>query len=199
MTPHRTNSIETRDVRFPLDQGAGSDAVHSGAEYALATTRLGSDNKIFGTGIVLTLGLGNQLVFEAIELLGRELIGREIEELMSHFGTVAQKLAQHPQLRWLGPHKGVVHLAQASLTNACFDLWAKSRGVPLWRLLLDLDPARIVDLLDLSYLEEVLTRDEAETMLLNEAGSRPDRENILRSGYPGYDTSWVDSSTKTSK
>jgi L-fuconate dehydratase len=92
-----------------------------------------------------------------------------------------------------------VHLAQASLTNACFDLWAKSRGVPLWRLLLDLDPARIVDLLDLSYLEEVLTRDEAETMLLNEAGSRPDRENILRSGYPGYDTSWVDSSTKTSK
>jgi len=189
MAPHRINSIETRDVRFALDQGAGSDAVHSGAEYAFATTLLGSDNKVFGTGIVLTLGLGNQLVCEAIELLGRELIGREIEELMSHFGTVAQKLAQHPQLRWLGPHKGVVHLALASLTNACFDLWAKSRGGPLWRLLLDLDPARIVDLLDLSYLEEVLTRDEAETMLLSEAGSRPVRESILRSGYPGYDTS----------
>jgi L-fuconate dehydratase len=189
MTPHRITSLETRDVRFPLDQGAGSDAVHSGAEYAFATTLLGSGNKMFGTGIVLTLGLGNQLVCEAIEWLGKGLVGREIEDLMSDFGAAAQKLAQHPQLRWLGPHKGVVHLALASITNACFDLWAKSRGVPLWRLLLDLDPARIVDLLDLSYLEDVLTRDEAETMFRNQARSRRERESILRSGYPGYDTS----------
>ena len=135
------------------------------------------------------MALGNQLVCEAIEWLGKELIGREIEELMSDFGTIAQKLAQHPQLRWLGPHKGVVHLALASLTNACFDLWAKSRGVPLWRLLLDLDVQKIVDLLDLSYLEDVLTREEAETMLRNQASSRRERESILRSGYPGYDTS----------
>src|SRR5262249_44646957 len=93
------------------------------------------------------------------------------------------------QLRWLGPHKGVVHLALASLTNACFDLWAKSRGIPLWRLLLDLDAKRVVDLLDLSYLEEVLTRDEAEGMLHSHAISRQDREGILPSGYPGYDAS----------
>jgi L-fuconate dehydratase len=189
MTQHRIASLETRDVRFPLEPGAGSDAVHSGAEYAFATTLLGSDNNIFGTGIVLTLGLGNQLVCQAIEWLGKELIGWEIEELMSQFGTVAQKLAQHPQLRWLGPHKGVVHLALASLTNACFDLWAKSRGVPLWRLLLDLDAGKIVDLLDLSYLEGVLERDEAEAMVRNQVGSRRGREGILRSGYPGYDTS----------
>ena len=189
MTSHKITSLETRDVRFPLEAGAGSDAVHSGAEYAFATTLLGSDEKIFGTGIVLTLGLGNELVCEAIEWLGEELVGREIEELMADFGTVAQKLAQHPQLRWLGPHKGVVHLALASLTNACFDLWAKSRGVPLWRLLLDLDAVKIVDLLDLSYLEDVLTRDEAEAMLRKQASSRRTREGILRSGYPGYDTS----------
>jgi len=189
MTQFRISSLETRDVRFPLEQGAGSDAVHSGAEYAFATTLLGSQEKVFGSGIVLTLGLGNQLVCEAIEWLGKELIGREIEELMSDFGAIAQKLAQHPQLRWLGPHKGVVHLALASLTNACFDLWAKSRGVPLWRLLLDLDVQKIVDLLDLSYLEDVLTREEAETMLRNQASSRRERESILRRGYPGYDTS----------
>jgi len=189
MTDHRITSLETRDVRFPLEQGAGSDAVHSGAEYAFATTLLRSAEKIFGTGIVLTLGLGNQLVCEAIECLGKELIGREIEELMANFGAVAQKLAQHPQLRWLGPHKGVVHLALASLTNACFDLWAKSRGVPLWRLLLDLDARKIVDLLDLSYLEDILTRDEAEATLRNHVSSRREREGILRSGYPGYDTS----------
>jgi len=189
MTNHRITSLETRDVRFPLEQGAGSDAVHSGAEYAFATSLLGSDEKIFGTGIVLTLGLGNQLVCEAIEYLGKELIGREIEELMANFGAVAQKLAQHPQLRWLGPHKGVVHLALASLTNACFDLWAKSRGVPLWRLLLDLDARKIVDLLDLSYLEDILTRDEAEATVRSHVSSRREREGILRSGYPGYDTS----------
>jgi len=189
MTHHKITSLATRDVRFPLEAGAGSDAVHSGGEYAFATTLLGSDAKIFGTGIVLTLGLGNQLVCEAIEWLGEELAGRDIEELMADFGTVAQKLAQHPQLRWLGPHKGVVHLALASLTNACFDLWAKSREVPLWRLLLDLDAGKIVDLLDLSYLEDVLTREEAEAMLRKQASSRREREGILRSGYPGYDTS----------
>jgi L-fuconate dehydratase len=188
--PHqRITSLETRDVSFPLEQGAGSDAVHSGAEYAFATTLLACDGKVFGTGIVLTLGLGNQLVCEAIEHLGQELIGREIEELMADFGTVAQKLAQHPQLRWLGPEKGVVQLALASITNACFDLWAKSRGVPLWRLLLDLDARKIVDLLDLSYLEDVLTRDEVEAILRKHTSSRREREGILRRGYPGYDTS----------
>ncbi|MFZ0758667.1 MAG: enolase C-terminal domain-like protein [Candidatus Sulfotelmatobacter sp.] len=189
MTQHRITSLETRDVRFPLEQGAGSDAVHSGAEYAFATTLLGSDQKLFGTGIVLTLGLGNQLVCEAIAWLGKELIGHDIEELMADFGAVSGKLAQHPQLRWLGPQKGVVHLALASLTNACFDLWAKNRGVPLWQLLLDLEAKKIVDLLDLSYLEDVLTGDEAEAILREHASSRRERESILRSGYPGYDTS----------
>jgi L-fuconate dehydratase len=189
MTQHRITSLQTRDVRFPLEQGAGSDAVHAGAEYAFATTLLGSDGKLFGTGIVLTLGMGNQLVCEAIEWLGKELIGREIEELMANFGEVSRKLAQHPQLRWLGPHKGAVHLALASLTNACFDLWAKSREVPLWRLLLDLDVDKVVDLLDLTYLEDVLTRAEAEAILSSEKGSRPTRNEILLKGYPGYDTS----------
>src|SRR5258708_2195797 len=189
MTNHRITSLETRDVRFPLEQGAGSDAVHSGAEYAFATTLLRSAEKIFGTGIVLTLGLGNQLVCEAIECLGKELIGREIEELMANFGAVAQKIAQHPQLPWFGPHKGVGPPALALLTNSFFDLWAKSRGVPLWRLLLDLDARKIVDLLDLSYLEDVLTRNEAEAILRKHTSSRREREGTLHSGYPGYDPS----------
>jgi L-fuconate dehydratase len=189
MSQFRITALETRDVRFPLEQGAGSDAVHSGAEYAFATTLLACDKKLFGTGIVLTLGTGNELVCQAIELLGKELVGREIDELMAEFGVVAQRLAQHPQLRWLGPHKGVVHLALASLTNACFDLWAKSRHVPLWRLLLDLGPQEIIDLLDLSYLEDVLTRNEAETILREHMGSRHKRQGILDTGYPGYDTS----------
>src|SRR5438128_10401700 len=189
MSQFRISALETRDVRFPLEQGAGSDAVHSGAEYAFATTLLACDKKLFGTGIVLTLGTGNELVCQAIELLGKELVGREIDELMAEFGVVAQRMAQHPQLRCLGPQKGVVHLALASLTNACFDLWAKARGVPLWRLLLDLKPRQLVNLLDLSYLEDVLTKDEALAIFQGHVSDRSKREEILQRGYPGYDTS----------
>ncbi|MGA8528181.1 MAG: enolase C-terminal domain-like protein, partial [Acidobacteriaceae bacterium] len=98
-------------------------------------------------------------------------------------------LADNPAMRWLGPHKGVVHLALASITNACFDLWAKSRGVPLWKLLLDLTPEQLVALLDLSYLEEHLSEKGAVDLLRREWSGRPERQNILQTGYPGYDTS----------
>jgi L-fuconate dehydratase len=92
-------------------------------------------------------------------------------------------------MRWLGPHKGVVHLALASLTNACFDLWAKARGVPLWRLLLDLSPEQVVAVLDLSYVDDVLSRDDAMQILCAARRERGPREAILSSGCPGYDTS----------
>ena len=189
MTPQRIVSLESRDARFPLENGAGSDAVHSGSEYAFATTILATGNGTFGTGIALTLGQGNQLVCQAAEMLGASLVGREIEELMANFGEVSRQLAEHPQLRWLGPHKGVVHLALASLTNACFDLWAKARGLPLWRLLLDLTPQQVVDLLDLSYLEHVLPPPEALKILQNHSQDRFAREAVLQEGYTGYDTS----------
>src|SRR5216684_2369737 len=84
-----------------------------------------------------------------------------IEELMSGFWSMSRGLADDPSFRWLGPHKGVVHLALASITNACFDLWAKSRGVPLWKLLLDLTPEELVRVLDLTYLEEILSKEKA--------------------------------------
>jgi len=134
--------------------------------------------------------------------LAQGLVGQGIEELMADFGAVSQRLAQHPQLRWLGPQKGVIHLALASLTNACFDLWAKAHGVPLWRLLLDLSPQELVKLLDLSYLEDVLTREEATAILHSHLSGRGEREQIVRRGYPGYDTSvgWLqyeDSQIKT--
>src|SRR5438093_8422813 len=182
MHDQRITAVETRDVRLPLLEGAGSDAIHSGSEYAFATTLITTEARNFGTGIVLTLGNGNQLVCRAIEMLAQKLIGRDVEELMSNFGEYSRQLADDPQLRWLGPHKGVVHLALASLTNASFDLWAKMRGVPLWRLLLDLSPQEIIDLLDLSYLEDVLTRNEAETILREHMGSRRKRQGILDTG-----------------
>ncbi|MEO8394518.1 MAG: enolase C-terminal domain-like protein, partial [Chloroflexota bacterium] len=182
-------SIGTRDARFPLHDGAGADAVHSNPVYAYAVTLLQTDSPHRGVGLAFTLGAGNDLVCEAIRLLAAPLVGREIEDLMSDFGRTFRAFADHPQLRWLGPHKGVVHLALASIVNACFDLWAKSRGVPLWKLLLDLSPEQIVATLDLSYLEEELTADDALAILRDAQATRPERESVLRDGYPGYDTS----------
>jgi L-fuconate dehydratase len=182
--------ITVFDVRYRLPAGAGSDAVHLEPEYCLAVTQLSSsDAKICGTGFALTLGEGNKLVCEAIEMLARPLKGKPIDELMADFGRTARELADDPMLRWLGPHKGVVHLALASITNACFDLWAKSRGIPLWQLLLDLAPEQLVALLDLSYLEDLLDQEAAVEMLRQELPRRAERAAILQQGYPGYDTS----------
>jgi L-fuconate dehydratase len=182
-------TISAEDRRFKLEAGAGSDAVHSNPVYSFAVTHLMLDAALTGTGIVLTMGRGNELVCGAIELLGSRLAGRDIEELMSEFGRTFRLLADDAQLRWLGPHKGVVHLALASITNACFDAWAKARQVPLWKLLLSLSPAEIVPLLDLSYLEEVLDTSSATELLAAHMPSRSDREGVLSTGYPGYDTS----------
>ena len=190
MAFYSIDRITISDVRYPLPPGAGSDAVHTDPEYCLAVTQLhAGGGKISGTGFALTLGEGNKLVCEAIEMLARPLKGKPIDELMADFGRTARQLANDPMLRWLGPHKGVVHLALASITNACFDLWAKSRGLPLWKLLLDLTPEQLVASLDLSYLDELLDEGAAIEMLRQKLPARAERSAILRQGYPGYDTS----------
>jgi len=189
MPSYVVNKIATYDARFSLPAGAGSDSLHTNPEYCFAVALVETEGGLCGTGIALTLGDGNRLVCEAIELLAKPILGMAIEELMSGFGRMSQRLADDPSFRWLGPHKGVVHLALASITNACFDLWAKSRGVPLWKLLLDLTPEEVVRLLDLSYLEEVLSEQDALELLRDKLSSRPNREPILQRGYPGYDTS----------
>ena len=183
------HSIRTVDARFELPAGAGTDSVHTKSEYCMAVTQLGGERQLTGSGIALTLGDGNRLVCEAIALLARPLMGREINEVMADFGSFSRQLADDPSLRWLGPHKGVVHLALASLTNACFDLWAKSRGVPLWKLLLDLTPEEVVATLDLSYVEDALSANDALSILRTNQDTRNTREPILQKGYPGYDTS----------
>jgi len=182
-------SITAADARFPLPEGAGSDAVHSSPVYAMALTHLHTEDNMTGTGLTLTLGDGNRLVCEAIRMLAPPILGKPIEEVMAGFGKVARGMANDSALRWLGPHKGVVHLALASITNACWDLWAKSRGVPLWWLLLDLSDDALMATLDLSYLEDVLSHDEAVILLRSERPTRQARQAILQSGYPGYDTS----------
>ncbi|MEM6884791.1 MAG: enolase C-terminal domain-like protein [Verrucomicrobiota bacterium] len=177
------------DRRFTLSDGAGSDAIHRDPIYSYAVCSLETDNGLTGTGIALHLGTGNELICQAIDYFTRDLVGHDIEELMSHWGETVRQLSNHSHLRWLGPHKGVVGLALASVSNACFDLWAKSRGVPCWKLLLDLEPEAFVNVLDMSYLEDVITRADAIEMLKQAQETRHERECIIAQGYPGYDTS----------
>ncbi|MDE1177517.1 MAG: enolase C-terminal domain-like protein [Edaphobacter sp.] len=181
-------AISSADLRYSLPHGAGSDAVHVDPQYCLAVTRIRC-GKLCGTGFALTLGYGNKLVCEAIDMLSAQLVGKDLEELMSKFGEVTRAMADDPVLRWLGPHKGVVHLALASIVNACFDLWALSRDLPLWKLLLELSPEQIANLLDLSYIEDVIDRQEAIDLLQSNVTGRGLRSSIIARGYPGYDTS----------
>ncbi|MCA8974937.1 MAG: mandelate racemase [Planctomycetes bacterium] len=188
--------VTTHDIRFPLPGGSGTDAVHGDPEYSYAVTCLRTADHV-GHGSAFTLGNGNDVVVSLAQRLGDRLLaiaGTDIESMMARFGEVQRQLADDSQLRWLGPHKGAVHLALASVTNATFDLWAKSRGVPLWRLLLDLDDLALVDLCDLSWIEDDLDRDAALLLLERERPLRPARTAILDTGYPGYDTSvgWFD-------
>jgi len=182
-------SVQVVDARYPLPPGAGSDAVHTDPVYAMALTHLKTDCNLTGVGLAFTLGEGNRLVCDAVQILSQRLVGMSIDAVMADLGRLMSELANDPAMRWLGPHKGVVHLALASINNACWDLWAKSHGVPLWKLLLDLSEEELISTLDLSYLEDDLTASEAIQILHNERSTRVDRESVLKSGYPGYDTS----------
>ena len=181
--------ISTRDARFPIGHGHGSDAIHKDPIYSYAVTQLHDDRGRTGTGLAFTLGEGNQLVCEAANFYAQRLAGKSIEEIMSDFGALQRALADEQQFRWLGPHKGVVQLALASVTNACWDLWAKTRGVPLWKLLLDLSPEQAIATLDFSYLEDELTAKTALGIVRDHQATRAQREGVLKAGYPGYDTS----------
>jgi L-fuconate dehydratase len=181
--------INVQDTRFQLEKGAGSDAIHQDPVYSYAVTNLIDDSGIIGTGFAFTLGEGNDLVCQAADFYAKQLVGKDIEEVMDSFGILFNQLSNEQQFRWLGPHKGVVHLGLASVTNACYDLWAKKRGVPLWKLLIDLTPEQIVNTLDLSYLEDELTKEAALQLLQAQWSTKQERMAVLDSGYPGYDTS----------
>ena len=182
-------SISTHDARFPIGHGHGSDAIHRDPIYSYAVTQLHDDHGRNGVGLAFTLGEGNQLVCEAARFYAQRLIGQPIEEIMARFGALQREMADEQQFRWLGPHKGIVQLALASVTNACWDLWAKTRGVPLWKLLLELKPDQVIATLDFSYLEDELTPASALEFLRQHQSTRSTREGVLKTGYPGYDTS----------
>jgi len=187
----RITRARTLDIRAPTSRTlAGSDAVHHDPDYSGAFVFLSTDGPHEGVGMTFTLGRGNDLCCAAIELLAPLLVGRELEELVGDPQGYWRRLTNESQLRWLGPEKGVIHLATAALVNAVWDLWAKVEGKPLWRLVCDLTPEQYVGAVDFRYLSDALDRDEALDLLRRLQPSRAQRiAELERDGYPAYITS----------
>jgi len=188
----RITALETADVRFPTSLSLdGSDAMNPDPDYSAAYLRVCTDapDELVGHAFVFTIGRGNDVQVAAVAALGAYLIGRNVEELLADLGAVWRELVYDSQLRWLGPEKGVMHMAIGAVVNALWDLLAKREGKPLWALLSDLTPEQLVALVDFRYLTDALTPQEAlEILRVAEPGRAQRRTQLLDSGYPGYTT-----------
>jgi L-fuconate dehydratase len=183
----------TYDIRFPTSRsGAGSDAMNVDPDYSAAYVVLETDDPggLTGHGLTFTIGRGTEVCVAAIEALAPHVVGATVEELVADLGGMWQRLVTDSQLRWLGPEKGVIHLATAALVNAVWDIYAKLEGKPLWKLLADMSPEELVACVDFRYIEDALTPDEALEILRRNEGTKVEREAILLAeGFPAYTTS----------
>ncbi|GAA1981081.1 L-fuconate dehydratase [Microbacterium pumilum] len=186
-------AVETFDIRFPTSLSLdGSDAMNPDPDYSAAYVVIRSDapDGLEGHGFVFTIGRGNDVEVAAIDALRDHLLGQDLDALLGDMGATARLLLHDSQLRWLGPEKGVMHMAIGAVLNALWDLRAKRAGLPLWLHLSRLSPAEIVSLVDFRYLTDALTPDEALEIL---EASEPHREEriarLLEAGYPAYTTS----------
>jgi L-fuconate dehydratase len=186
-------SMVTTDIRFPTSRYLdGSDAMNPEPDYSAAYVVVGTDadDGLAGHGFAFTTGRGNDIQTVAIRALEPWLLQRDVDAVLSDLGGFGRELAGDPQLRWLGPEKGVIHMAVGALLNALWDLRAKRAGLPLWRLLADLPPEELVELVDFRYLTDALTPDEALDLLRGAREGREERTaTLLREGYPAYTTS----------
>ncbi|MFM7756814.1 MAG: enolase C-terminal domain-like protein [Actinomycetota bacterium] len=183
--------LTTHDLRARTSKFLhGSDANHPDPDYSAAYVVLHTDGAHAGHGMTFTIGKGNELCCAAIEALGELVVGRRLADITDAMGAFWRSVTNHSQLRWLGPDKGVIHLATAALVNAVWDLWAKERGVPVWQLVADLEPAQFVDCIDFRYIRDEVDEVRALEMLTLRRPGRDDRLAELRhNGYPAYITS----------
>ena len=186
-------AVDTADIRFPTSlQLDGSDAMNPDPDYSAAyiIVRTDAGDGHDGHGFVFTIGRGNDVQVAALDALRGHLIGREVEPLLQNMGEAMRLLTHDSQLRWLGPEKGVMHMAIGAALNALWDLKAKRAGLPLWQLLARMTPAELVDVVDFRYIEDALTRDEALEILRAALPGRAAREaELIELGYPAYTTS----------
>ncbi|WP_404336965.1 L-fuconate dehydratase [Sphingomonas sp. MMS12-HWE2-04] len=184
--------LRVLDIRFPTsDWLDGSDAMNPDPDYSAAYCILETDTPgLEGHGLTFTIGRGNDICCAAIEALAPLVEGLELDWIREDGGRFWRHITGDSQLRWIGPEKGVIHLATGAVVNAVWDLWAKAEGKPLWRLIADMSPAEIVRLIDFRYLTDCITPDEALALLTERAAGKAERiAELEANGYPCYTTS----------
>ena len=186
-------ALETRDIRFPTSkQQDGSDAMNADPDYSAAyvVLRTNSPDDLCGYGFVFTIGRGNDVQRSACAALAYLVVGRSVDEVVSDLGSFARSLTGDSQLRWLGPEKGVIHMAIGAVINAAWDLAARRARQPVWRFIANMSPQQIVDQIDFRYITDVLAPDEALAILSEAEKVKAERvQDLLSRGYPAYTTS----------
>ncbi len=188
----KITSFETFDIRFPTSQHLdGSDAMNPDPDYSAAYIVLRTDSKDrLGYGMTFTIGRGNEICVAAIRSLATLLVGHTVETLMAEPVTLYRKLTGDSQLRWVGPEKGVIHLAAAAVINAVWDVWARIESKPVWQVICDMSPEQFSACVDFRYLTDALTPNQAVEILSRHTSTRAQRiEELNGIGYPSYTTS----------
>jgi L-fuconate dehydratase len=187
----KITNVRVIDLRFPTSrENIGSDAVNKDPDYSAAYCILETNHGLCGYGLTFTLGRGTELCVEALRYLSRFAIGRAVSSIADDFSAFSRCLTDDTQFRWLGPEKGVIHLATAALINAVWDLYARVENKPLWELLASMDSEQIAAAIDFRYISDALTREEAIALLRERrTGMEARLENLKAHGYPAYTTS----------
>lgn len=187
----KINNVRVIDLRFPTSRAKiGSDAVNKDPDYSAAYCILETDAGLEGHGLTFTLGRGTELCVSAIQYLSRFVRDRSLSSITDDFAAFTRQLSEDSQFRWLGPEKGVIHLAAAALINSVWDLYARAEQKPVWRLLSEMEPEQIVRAIDFRYITDALTPEEALELLKQSSFGKAERLALLeREGYPAYTTS----------
>ena len=185
-------SVETKDIRFPTSKSLdGSDAMNKDPDYSAAYVILKTNNPEFeGHGLTFTVGRGNELCIAAMESLSYLLIGKSLKDIAADMAGFWRMITGDSQFRWLGPEKGIIHMATGALVNAVWDLYAKTEGKPVWKLVADMTPEQLMGCIDFTYITDAITPEEALKLLQKQADTKQERiEYLLKNGYPAYTTS----------
>ena len=185
-------SVCVIDLRFPTSRDhIGSDAVNKDPDYSAAYCILETNSGLEGHGLTFTLGRGTDLVVQAVRYLSRYVVNRTLSSITEDLGAFSRQLTDDTQFRWLGPEKGVIHLATGALINAVWDLYARAEGKPLWQLLADMEPAQLLKAVDFRYIDDALSPQEALDILDKaRRNGKPERLAVLQQqGYLAYTTS----------
>lgn len=188
---NRICALRAVDIRFPTSNSLdGSDATNKDPDYSAAYIVVETESGDEGHGLIFTIGRGNDLCCRAIESMRHLVIGVDLNDLKRDISAFYEILRSDSQLRWLGPEKGVIHMAAGGILNAVWDLWARSEGKPVWRLLCDMTPEQFVNCLDFRYVEDALTREEALEIVTRNVATADERiKSLEETGYPAYTTS----------